>query len=44
MAVKMAALCSIAAIAIHGFFNPGDVTAEYALAVARGTQTNGHTA
>lgn len=37
----MAALSSIAAIAIHGFFNPRDATAGYALAVARGTLTNG---
>lgn len=41
MAIKMVALSSIAAIAIHGFFNPKDATAEYALAVARDTQTNG---
>ena len=37
----MAVLSSSVLIAIHGFFNLRDATAEYALAVARGTQTNG---
>ena len=44
MGIRMAVLYSIAAIAIHGFSNPEDATAGYALAVAKGTQTNGRTA
>ena len=44
MAIRMAVLSSIAFIAIHGYSNPKGVTAGYALAVARGTQTNGRIA
>lgn len=43
MALKTAALFSSVLIAIHGYSNLKDATAEYALAVARGTQTNGLT-
>jgi len=41
MAIKTAALSSTALIAIHGFFSLRGATAGYALAAARGTQTNG---
>jgi len=44
MAIKMAALSSIAVIAIDGYSNQKDATAGFALAVARGTLTNGLTA
>ena len=44
MAIKMAALFSIASNVMSMFFNLKDATAGYALAVARDTQTNGLTA